>query len=119
MHWSYDSKGPERRLRDHSARAAGQAVGGIDGKIFATSFTIGSGGSGGVFGPSLFIGAMLGGVVGQLGHNYFPEVITNPAAFALVGMAAFFAGVAKAPIGALLMVSEMTQGSSIRSLGHL
>jgi CIC family chloride channel protein len=79
-------------------------------KIFATSFTIGSGGSGGVFGPSLFIGAMLGGVVGQLGHTYFPEVITNPAAFALVGMAAFFGGVAKAPIGALLMVSEMTQG---------
>jgi CIC family chloride channel protein len=79
-------------------------------KIFATSFTIGSGGSGGVFGPSLFIGAMLGGVVGQLGHNYFPEVITSPAAFALVGMAAFFAGVAKAPIGALLMVSEMTRG---------
>ena len=79
-------------------------------KIFATSFTIGSGGSGGVFGPSLFIGAMLGGVVGQLGHTYFPEVIANPAAFALVGMAAFFAGVAKAPIGALLMVSEMTQG---------
>lgn len=79
-------------------------------KIFATSFTIGSGGSGGVFGPSLFIGAMLGGVVGQLGHTYFPTVITNPAAFALVGMAAFFAGVAKAPIGALLMVSEMTQG---------
>jgi len=79
-------------------------------KIFATSCTIGSGGSGGVFGPSLFIGAMLGGVVGQLGHTYFPEVITNPAAFALVGMAAFFAGVAKAPIGALLMVSEMTQG---------
>jgi CIC family chloride channel protein len=79
-------------------------------KILATSFTIGSGGSGGVFGPSLFIGAMLGGVVGQLGHTYFSEVIANPAAFALVGMAAFFAGVAKAPIGALLMVSEMTQG---------
>jgi CIC family chloride channel protein len=53
---------------------------------------------------------MLGGVVGQLGHNYFPEVISNPAAFALVGMAGFFAGVAKAPIGALLMVSEMTHG---------
>jgi CIC family chloride channel protein len=79
-------------------------------KIVATSFTIGSGGSGGVFGPSLFIGAMLGGVVGQLGHNYFPEVINNPTAFALVGMAGFFAGVAKAPIGALLMVSEMTTG---------
>ena len=79
-------------------------------KIVATSCTIGSGGSGGVFGPSLFIGAMLGGVVGQLGHHYFPEVITQPGAFALVGMAGFFAGVAKAPIGALLMVSEMTTG---------
>ncbi|UCG11458.1 MAG: chloride channel protein [Deltaproteobacteria bacterium] len=79
-------------------------------KIFATSFTIGSGGSGGVFGPSLFIGAMLGGVVGQLGNHYFPEVMRDPGAFALVGMAGFFAGVAKAPIGALLMVSEMTQG---------
>jgi CIC family chloride channel protein len=79
-------------------------------KIFATSFTIGSGGSGGVFGPSLFIGAMLGGVVGQLGSQYFPEVVSHPTAFALVGMAAFFAGVAKAPIGALLMVSEMTRG---------
>ncbi len=79
-------------------------------KILATSFTIGSGGSGGVFGPSLFIGAMLGGVVGQLGHDYFPEVVSNPTAFALVGMAGFFAGVAKAPIGALLMVSEMTRG---------
>jgi CIC family chloride channel protein len=79
-------------------------------KIFATSFTIGSGGSGGVFGPSLFIGAMLGGVVGQLGNYFFPGVITQPTAFALVGMASFFAGVAKAPIGALLMVSEMTRG---------
>jgi len=79
-------------------------------KIVATSCTIGSGGSGGVFGPSLFIGAMLGGVVGQLGHHYFPGVVSNPTAFALVGMAGFFAGVAKAPIGALLMVSEMTRG---------
>jgi CIC family chloride channel protein len=79
-------------------------------KIFATSFTIGSGGSGGVFGPALYIGAMLGGAVGQLGAQYFPEVVRQPSAFALVGMAGFFAGVAKAPIGALLMVSEMTQG---------
>jgi len=79
-------------------------------KIVATSCTIGSGGSGGVFGPSLFIGAMLGGIVGKLGHQYFPNLVGNPTAFALVGMAAFFAGVAKAPIGALLMVSEMTRG---------
>jgi CIC family chloride channel protein len=79
-------------------------------KIVATSCTIGSGGSGGVFGPSLFIGAMLGGIVGKLGHQYYPNLVGNPTAFALVGMAAFFAGVAKAPIGALLMVSEMTRG---------
>ncbi|MFZ0930539.1 MAG: chloride channel protein [Syntrophobacteraceae bacterium] len=79
-------------------------------KIAATSFTISSGGSGGVFGPSLFIGAMLGGAVGQLAHAWFPAIVSSPGAFALVGMAAFFAGVAKAPIGALLMVCEMTGG---------
>ena len=79
-------------------------------KIAATSFTISSGGSGGVFGPSLFIGAMLGGAVGQLAHAWFPGIVSSPGAFALVGMAAFFAGVAKAPIGALLMVCEMTAG---------
>ena len=79
-------------------------------KIVATSFTISSGGSGGVFGPSLFIGAMLGGAVGQMAHAWFPGIVGSPGAFALVGMAAFFAGVAKAPIGALLMVCEMTAG---------
>ncbi|MBW1974228.1 MAG: chloride channel protein [Deltaproteobacteria bacterium] len=79
-------------------------------KIVATSCTISSGGSGGVFGPSLYIGAMVGGVVGQLGQQFFPNVVTHPGAFSLVGMGAFFAGVAKAPLGALMMVSEMTQG---------
>jgi chloride channel protein, CIC family len=79
-------------------------------KILATSCTISSGGSGGVFGPSLFIGAMLGGAVGQLSHEWFPSIVSHPGAFALVGMGAFFAGVAKAPIGALLMVCEMTGG---------
>ena len=79
-------------------------------KIVATSCTISSGGSGGVFGPSLFIGAMLGGAVGQLAHAWFPGIVSSPGAFALVGMAAFFAGVAKAPLGALLMVCEMTAG---------
>ena len=77
-------------------------------KIVSTSITIGSGGSGGVFGPTLFIGGMLGGVVGQLGHMFYPEIVTQPGAYVLVGMAAFFAGSAKAPLGALLMVSEMT-----------
>jgi CIC family chloride channel protein len=79
-------------------------------KIVATACTISSGGSGGVFGPSLFIGTMLGGAVGQLGHQWFPGIVSQPAAFALVGMGAFFAGVAKAPLGALLMVCEMTGG---------
>ena len=77
-------------------------------KIVTTSLTIGSGGSGGVFGPTLFIGGMLGGVVGQVGHMLFPALVHQPGAYVLVGMAAFFAGSAKAPMGGLLMVSEMT-----------
>lgn len=77
-------------------------------KIVTTSLTIGSGGSGGVFGPTLFIGGMLGGAVGFVGHALFPEIVQQPGAYVLVGMAGFFAGVAKAPLGALLMVSEMT-----------
>lgn len=77
-------------------------------KIFATSFTISSGGSGGVFGPSLFIGAMLGGAVGQLFSEQFPGWVQDPRSFALVGMVAFFAGIAKVPIASLLMITEMT-----------
>ncbi|MFW5739174.1 MAG: chloride channel protein [Myxococcota bacterium] len=80
------------------------------GKILATSLTIGSGGSGGVFGPTLFIGGMLGGAVGLIGHRFFPDIVTQPGAYVLVGMAAFFAGVANAPLGVLLMVCEMTGG---------
>ena len=77
-------------------------------KIFATSFTISSGGSGGVFAPALFIGAMLGGAFGQTAHLLFPSIVTQPTAFVLVGMGAFFAGVAKVPISSLIMVCEMT-----------
>ena len=77
-------------------------------KMITTSCTISSGGSGGVFGPTLFIGGMIGGVVGQLAHVYAPHIVTQPGAFVLVGMAAFFAGVANAPMGAMLMVCEMT-----------
>ena len=77
-------------------------------KMLTTSLTISSGGSGGVFGPTLFIGAMIGGVVGHISHTLAPEIIIHPEAFVLVGMAAFFAGVASAPMGAMLMVCEMT-----------
>lgn len=79
-------------------------------KIIATSCTISSGGSGGVFGPSLFIGGMLGGCVGLVGQHFFPDIVQEPGAYVIVGMAAFFAGVANAPLGALIMVTEMSGG---------
>lgn len=82
-------------------------------KLFATSLTIGSGGSGGVFGPILFMGGMLGGVIGYGGHELAPHLFPNPGAYVLVGMASFFAGVASAPIGAMLMVTEMTGGYAL------
>ena len=78
-------------------------------KIVATGLTISSGGSGGVFGPSIFIGGMLGGGIGQLLRETLPgghEI--DPAAFALVGMGGFFAGVSKAPLASIVMVCEMT-----------
>ncbi len=82
-------------------------------KIAATSFTISSGGSGGVFAPSLFIGSMLGGAFGNACQRFFPHIVTQPSAFVLVGMGGFFAGVAKVPIAALIMVMEMTGGYSL------
>ncbi len=82
----------------------------IIGKTVATSITIGSGMSGGMFAPALFVGGMSGGLVGKLGHKFFPDIVTQPGAYILVGMAAFFAGVANAPIGPLIMVTELTQG---------
>jgi len=77
-------------------------------KIVATSLTISSGGSGGVFAPSLFIGAMLGGAYAQICNQVLPGAIEQPEAFVLVGMGGFFAGVAKVPLTAVLMVCEMT-----------
>ena len=82
-------------------------------KIVATSCTISSGGSGGVFAPSLFIGAMLGGAFGQLCNDLFPSMVPQPQAFVLVGMGGFFAGVAKVPLTALIMVSEMSGSYSL------
>ena len=77
-------------------------------KIAATSCTISSGGSGGVFGPSVFIGAMLGGAFGFLGHKVAPGWVINPNSFVLVGMGGFFAGVAKVPIASIIMACEMS-----------
>ncbi|WP_461211257.1 chloride channel protein [Desulfocurvus sp. DL9XJH121] len=80
------------------------------GKILATAVTIGSGMSGGMFAPALFVGGMSGGIMGQLAHKLFPSIVTQPGGYVLVGMAAFFAGVANAPIGPLVMVCELTRG---------
>jgi CIC family chloride channel protein len=77
-------------------------------KILATSLSIGSGGSGGVFAPSLFIGGMIGGAVWYACTWVKPHSDLMPAAFVIVGMMAFFGGVGKAPLAVILMVSEMT-----------
>ncbi len=78
------------------------------GKIVTTAFSIGSGGSGGVFGPAVVIGGALGGVVGQTLNHVFPGAGIQPGAFVVVGMAGFFAAAANTPISTIIMVSEMT-----------
>ncbi len=76
-------------------------------KIFTTAFAIGSGGSGGVFGPAVVIGGALGAATGFLCRVLFPELPIQPGAFTIVGMAGFFAGAANTPISTIIMVSEM------------
>ena len=77
-------------------------------KMLTTVITLGFGGSGGGFAPSLFMGAMLGESFGLLVHHFFPGITAPPGAYALVGMAAFFSGAAHAPITAIIMLFEMT-----------
>jgi len=77
-------------------------------KMLATILTLGSGGSGGVFAPSLFMGAMLGVTFGQIVNLIFPSITAPAGAYALVGMAAFFSGAAHAPVTAILIMFEMT-----------
>lgn len=78
------------------------------GKMLTTSFSIASGGSGGVFGPAIVIGGALGGAVGLIMEQIFPGMGIHAGAFALVGMAGFFAAAANTPISTVIMVSEMT-----------
>ena len=80
----------------------------LAGKIVATSLTLASGGSGGVFAPSLFMGAMLGGGFGSLANLWFPNMTAQSGAYALVGLAAVFAAAARAPISAIIILFEMT-----------
>ena len=82
-------------------------------KILATSVTLASGGSGGVFAPSLFMGAMLGGAVGYAFQAVLPGFVTQPEAYALVGMGAFVAAATHAPLSAILILFELTDDYKI------
>jgi CIC family chloride channel protein len=82
-------------------------------KLLATSIAVGSGSSGGVFAPSLFLGAMTGGALGSLVHAFFPAASAGPGAYALVGMGALVASTTHAPITAIVMIFELTQTISI------
>ncbi len=77
-------------------------------KILATSLTMWIGGSGGVFAPSLFMGAMLGSAYGAIAHNALPHLALSAGAYGLVGMGAVFAAAARAPITAVLIIFELT-----------
>lgn len=81
----------------------------VIGKIAATSITIGSGGSGGIFAPSLFLGAMTGGFLGTHIHAIFPEATASSGAYALVTMGAVVAATTHAPISAIIIIFELTQ----------
>jgi CIC family chloride channel protein len=76
-------------------------------KMLATSLTVTSGGSGGVFAPALFIGGFIGGAFGLLFHQLFPDIVGQPTAFVLVGMGAFYAGMARTPIATIILISEL------------
>lgn len=82
-------------------------------KIISTSFTLGSGGSGGIFAPSLFIGAMLGCFFGSFVHSSFPTISATPGAYALVAMGGLVAGTTRAPITAIIIVFELTNDYNI------
>lgn len=82
-------------------------------KIVATSFSIGSGGSGGIFGPGMVIGGMLGAAFWRLGDGVLPHLPASPAPFVIIGMMALFGGIAHAPFAVMLMVAEMTGNLSL------
>jgi CIC family chloride channel protein len=82
-------------------------------KIVATATCYGTGNAGGIFGPSLFIGATIGGAVGSLAHALFPAQTAGPGAYALIGMGTAFAGIVRTPLTSVIMIFEMTRDYSI------
>jgi CIC family chloride channel protein len=79
-------------------------------EILGASLTLGSGNSGGIFGPCVVTGGMFGGAFGYAAAHFFPTTVPHPGTYAIVGMIAFFAAAAKAPISTIIMISEMTGG---------
>jgi chloride channel protein, CIC family len=82
-------------------------------KLVTVTVSYASGNAGGIFGPALFIGAMLGGCVGTVAHRLFPTYTATSGAYALVGMGAAFAGIVRAPMTSVLMIFEMTQDYAV------
>jgi chloride channel protein, CIC family len=82
-------------------------------KLIAVTTSYASGNAGGIFGPALFIGAMLGGSIGTVAHHFFPAHTATSGAYALVGMGAAFAGIVRAPMTSVLMIFEMTQDYAV------
>jgi chloride channel protein, CIC family len=82
-------------------------------KIIATAVCYSSGNAGGIFGPSLFIGAMVGGAFGGVVHHLFPAYTAGPGAYALVGMGVAFAGIIRTPLTSVIMIFEMTRDYTI------
>ena len=80
----------------------------VPAKILATSITIGAGGSGGIFAPSLFLGSMAGGFFGAVVHHLFPGITASPGAYSIVGMAAVVSATTHGPLSAILILFEMT-----------
>jgi len=82
-------------------------------KIIATAVCYASGNAGGIFGPSLFMGAMMGAAVGGVAHAIFPNSTATPGAYALVGMGTAFAGVVRTPLTSVMMIFEITRDYTI------
>ena len=82
-------------------------------KLFAITTSYASGNAGGIFGPALFLGAMLGGAIGTVAHHLLPTYTAAPGAYALVGMGALFAGIVRAPMTSVVMIFEMTRDYAV------
>jgi CIC family chloride channel protein len=82
-------------------------------KFFAVTTSYASGNAGGIFGPSLFLGAMLGGAIGTVAHNLMPDYVATPGAYALVGMGTAFAGIIRAPMTSVVMIFEITRDYAV------